>query len=85
MHGYAIAQTIRSWSDEMLKIEDGSLYPALHRMTEEKWLQADWGVTDTNRKARFYAITSAGRRQLDAEAKNWAYLTDAVGRVLRFA
>jgi PadR family transcriptional regulator PadR len=84
MHGYAIGQAIREWSDEMLKIEDGSLYPALHRMTEENWLKADWGITDTNRKARFYQITPAGRKQLDAEEKNWAHLTDAVGRVLRF-
>jgi PadR family transcriptional regulator PadR len=84
LHGYAIAQAIRAQSGEMLRIEDGSLYPALHRMTEEKWVKAAWGITDTNRKARFYAITAAGRRQLQAEEKNWAHLTDAVGRVLRF-
>ncbi|MBZ5726460.1 MAG: PadR family transcriptional regulator [Acidobacteriia bacterium] len=85
MHGYAIAQAIRGWSDEMLEIEDGSLYPALHRMTEEKWLKAEWGITETNRKARFYAITAAGRRQLESEERTWAQLIDAVGRVLRGA
>jgi PadR family transcriptional regulator, regulatory protein PadR len=84
LHGYALAQAIRQWSDEMLQIEDGSLYPALHRMTEEKWLKPSWGLTDTNRKARFYAITATGRKQLEQEEKNWAHLTDAVGRVLRF-
>ena len=83
MHGYVIAQAIHQWSDDRLRIEDGSLYPALHRMTEDKWLKAEWGVTDTNRRARFYAITAAGRKQLEAEEKNWADLTDAVGRVLR--
>jgi len=84
MHGYALAQRIHESSDEMLQIEDGSLYPALHRMTQDRWLKADWGVTDTNRKARFYTITPAGRKQLEQEERNWAYLTDAVGRVLRF-
>ncbi len=83
MHGYALAQRIHESSDAMLQIEDGSLYPALHRMTEAKWLKADWGMTDTNRKARFYAITCAGRKQLEAEERNWAILTSAVGRVLR--
>jgi len=85
LHGYGIVQVIRTWSDDMLRIEDGSLYPALHRMTEERWLKAEWGVTDTNRKARFYSITAAGKKQLAAEEKNWAHLTDAVARFLRFA
>jgi len=84
LHGYALAQRIHESSASMLQIEDGSLYPALHRMTEDKWLKAEWGTTDTNRKARFYSITAAGRKQLEQEEKNWAYLTDAVGRVLRF-
>jgi PadR family transcriptional regulator, regulatory protein PadR len=85
MHGYALAQTIRQWSGDMLQIEDGSLYPALHRMTEGKLLKPSWGLTDTNRQARFYAITAGGRKQLEQEEKNWAHLTDAVSRVLRFA
>jgi PadR family transcriptional regulator PadR len=85
LHGYALAQRIHAESDEMLQIEDGSLYPALHRMTEEKWLKAQWGITDTNRKARFYEITIAGRKQLKEEEKNWSYLIEAVGRMLRYA
>lgn len=85
LHGYALAQVIHQQSDQMLQIEDGSLYPALHRMTQDEWLKAEWGVTDTNRKARFYAITRSGRKQLEQEEKNWAYLTDAVGRMLRYA
>jgi transcriptional regulator len=85
LHGYALAQRIHAESDEMLQIEDGSLYPALHRMTEEKWLKAQWGITDTNRKARFYEITIAGRKQLKEEEKNWSYLIEAVERMLRYA
>ena len=84
MHGYAIAQAIRAWSGDKLRIEDGSLYPALHRMTEEKWLKAEWGVTETNRKARIYAVTAAGKKQLEQEEETWAQLTDAVGRVLGY-
>lgn len=83
MHGYAIAQAIHGWCDGMLRIEDGSLYPALHRMTQERWLKAEWGTTETNRKARIYALTTAGRRQLEEEERNWAHLTAAVSRVLR--
>ena len=85
MHGYGIVQRIHEAAEDLLKVEDGSLYPALHRMTEERWLKAEWGVTDTNRKARFYSITAAGKKQLAAEEKNWAHLTDAVARFLRFA
>jgi transcriptional regulator len=83
MHGYAIAQAIHGWCDGLLRIEDGSLYPALHRMTQDKWLKADWGTTETNRKARIYSITTSGRKQLEEEQKSWDRLTDAVGRVLR--
>jgi len=85
LHGYALAQVIHRQSGEKLLVEDGSLYPALHRMTEDRWLKAEWGITDTNRKARFYALTVAGRKQLEQEEKNWAYLTDAVARMLRYA
>ena len=83
MHGYAIAQTIHAWCDGMLRIEDGSLYPALHRMTQDRWLKAEWGVTETNRKARIYTIAAAGRKQLEEEEKRWAHLTEAVSRVLK--
>jgi PadR family transcriptional regulator PadR len=84
-HGYAIAQRIHHATDESLRIEEGSLYPALQRMTHAKWLRAEWGMTDTGRKARFYTITPAGRRQLEEEERRWRELTEAVARALRFA
>jgi PadR family transcriptional regulator PadR len=84
-HGYAIAQRIHQATDDSLRIEEGSLYPALQRMTHEKWLRAQWGTTDTGRKARFYTITPAGRRQLEDEERRWLDLTEAVGKALRFA
>src|SRR3989337_3657621 len=79
-HGYAIAQRIHQATDESLRIEEGSLYPALQRMASEKWLRAQWGTTDTGRKARFYTITPAGRRQLEEEEQRWLQLTEAVGK-----
>jgi len=84
-HGYAIAQRIHHATDDSLRIEEGSLYPALQRMTHEKWLRAAWGVTNTGRKARFYTITPTGRRQLEEEERRWLALTEAVARALRFA
>jgi PadR family transcriptional regulator PadR len=85
MHGYAIAQRIQEATDDYLRIEEGSLYPALHRMTNYKWLKSEWGTTENNRKARFYAITAAGRRQLEEEELRWTQLTTAVSKALRFA
>ena len=85
LHGYVIAQRIHDATDDYLRIEEGSLYPALHRMTNDKWLRAEWGLTETKRKARFYAITPAGRRQLGEEERRWDLLTRAVGKALRFA
>jgi transcriptional regulator len=84
-HGYAIAQRIHEVTDASLRIEEGSLYPALQRMTHENWLRAQWGTTDTGRKARFYTITPAGRKQLQQEEQRWTLLTEAVNRALRFA
>ncbi len=84
-HGYAIAQRIHQATDDSLRIEEGSLYPALQRMTGDKWLRAEWGTTDTGRKARFYVITPTGRRQLEEEERRWVSLTAAVGKALRFA
>jgi PadR family transcriptional regulator PadR len=84
-HGYAIAQLIHQATDESLRIEEGSLYPALQRMTSDKWLRAQWSSTSTGRKARFYTITPAGRRQLEEEERRWLHLTEAVNRALRFA
>ncbi len=81
----AIAQRIDQATDEALRIEEGSLDPALQRMTGEKWLRAQWRTTDTGRKARFYSLTAADRRQLEDEERRWLSLTDAVGKALRFA
>ena len=85
LHGYAIARRIHLATEDSLRIEEGSLYPALQRMTEDKWVRAEWGRTDTGRKARFYTITAAGRRQLAEEERRWSLLTDAVAKALRFA
>ena len=85
MHGHAVAAHIRRVSSEALRVEEGSLYPALHRMTQSGWLRAEWGESDNGRRARFYEITRAGRRQLAEEERNWASLTDAVAQVLREA
>jgi transcriptional regulator len=85
MHGYGIAVHIEQVAGDALRVEEGSLYPALHRMTQAGWIQAEWGASETNRKARFYSITAAGRRQLEAEERRWAELTGAVARLLRYA
>src|SRR6186997_3411455 len=78
MHGYAITLHVEQISESALRLEEGSLYPALHRMTQSGWLKAEWGASDNNRRARYYAITDEGRRQLADEEANWAQLTDAV-------
>jgi transcriptional regulator len=85
MHGYAITSHIHSVSKELLRVEEGSLYPALHRMEQDGWIRAEWGVTDKNREARFYSLTAQGRKQLAQEEENWSRLTEGVRRVLRFA
>ncbi|HTL45391.1 MAG TPA: PadR family transcriptional regulator [Vicinamibacterales bacterium] len=85
LHGYAIARRIRLATDHSLRIEEGSLYPALQRMLHDKWLRGEWGITDTGRKARFYTITAAGRLQLIEEERRWSLLTEAVAKALRFA
>jgi transcriptional regulator len=85
LHGYAITAEISALSGSHLQVQEGSLYPALHRMTQSGWLGADWGASENGRRARFYTITAAGRRQLQEEEKNWAQLTSAVARVLRHA
>ena len=85
MHGFAITERIEQISKDVLRVEAGSLYPALHRMTEAGWLKSSWGVSDNNRRARYYRITAAGRRRLADEETHWATLTAAVGRVLKQA
>jgi transcriptional regulator len=84
MHGYAITAHIQRVSADLLRVEEGSLYPALHRMAQEGWLRAEWGVTEKNRQARFYVITPAGRRQLALEEESWARLCSGVRRVLAY-
>ncbi len=85
LHGYAITQRIKQASAELLRVEEGSLYPALHRMEQAGWLKSRWGKTEKNRRARFYALTSAGRKQLEREQADWARLMNGVRRVLRYA
>lgn len=84
-HGYAITDHIHRVSADQLRVEEGSLYPALHRMEQEGWVRAEWGVTEKNRQARFYTLTAAGRKELTREQERWNRLTQGVGRVLRFA
>ena len=84
LHGYTITRHIRSVSSDLLRVEEGSLYPALHRMEQEGWLRSEWGVTDKKRQARFYSLTRAGRRQLERERESWERLTKGVARVLRY-
>jgi PadR family transcriptional regulator PadR len=85
MHGYAITAHIQSVSADLLRVEEGSLYPGLHRMAQEGWLRAEWGVTEKKREARFYTITKAGRQQLQVEEESWARLCSGVRRVLEYA
>jgi PadR family transcriptional regulator PadR len=84
MHGYAITSHIQAVSADLLRVEEGSLYPALHRMSQDGWLKAEWGVTEKNRQARFYTITAAGKKQLELEEESWARLREGVQRVLRY-
>lgn len=84
MHGSAITLHIEQISENMLRLEEGSLYPALHRMTQSGWLNAEWGVSENNRRARYYSLTAEGRKQLAEEEERWANLTAAVGKVLHY-
>lgn len=84
LHGYGITLHIQTVSENLLRVEEGSLYPALHRMEQEGWIRAEWGTSKNNRRARYYRLTAAGRKQLVEEEKNWQRLTYAVGRVLQF-
>lgn len=84
-HGYSIAERIEQVSGEVLLVEEGSLYPALHRLAKRGWIKAEWGASENNRKAKFYSLTRAGRRQLESEANDWTRLSDAIARVMRTA
>jgi PadR family transcriptional regulator, regulatory protein PadR len=85
IHGYAIAQRIRQMSHEVLQIQQGSLYPALHRLENKKWLRAEWGASESGRDAKFYRLTDAGRKQLKIEEADWAQLSTAIGLILQAA
>ena len=85
MHGLAVLRWIEDVSRQKLQIEEGALYPALHRMEQKKWLDAEWGYTDQNRKAKFYRLSPLGRRQLTAELSKWSRYTEAVGYILAAA
>jgi PadR family transcriptional regulator, regulatory protein PadR len=81
-HGLGIADRIQQMSQEILRVEQGSLYPALYRLEAEGWIKAQWGVSENNRKARFYKLTAAGRRQLSAEREHWSRITSGINLVL---
>ncbi len=85
LHGWAISQRLQQVSQDVLKVNQGSLYPALYRLEEQGWIESSWGDSDTNRRARFYRLTRAGRAQLAEETANWERMSEAVARVLRFA
>lgn len=84
MHGWGITLHIQRISNEVLRVEEGSLYPALHRMEQEGWIASEWGLSENNRRARFYRLTPQGRKQLRAERENWQKITQAVALVLDF-
>ncbi len=85
MHGWAISERIQQISKNVLRVNQGSLYPAMHRLEHQGWIKAEWGVSELGRRARFYKLTASGRKQLEREADNWARLAVAIGRVLEMA
>jgi transcriptional regulator len=82
-HGWAISERIQQVSRDVLQVPQGSLYPALHRLERRGWIKAEWGVSDNNRRAKYYSLTAKGRKQLEAEAESWRKLTTAVGLVMQ--
>jgi transcriptional regulator len=81
-HGHGIGQAIRAQSDDLLKVETGSLYPALHRLVKRGWLKAEWGVSEANQRAKYYRLTAAGKEQLVREQDRWSRLVHAIGRIM---
>ena len=81
-HGYGIGQAIRAGSDDLLQVETGSLYPALHRLDKQGWIKSEWGTTENNQRAKFYRLTAAGKKQLHSEQSRWKQMTDAIGRLM---
>ncbi len=82
MHGYGVGQRIQQLAEDMLQIEEGTLYPALYRIEQRGWIESEWGVSENNRRARFYKLTRSGRKQLAVEESQWEHLTAAVAKVL---
>jgi len=85
LHGYGIVQRIHESVEDLLKVEDGSLYPALYRMQERGWIKSEWGVSENNRRAKFYKLTRAGQKQLERERANWERVSKAISRILQTA
>ena len=85
LHGWAIGQRLRSMSGDVLQVSEGSLYPALHKLEQEGWIQAEWKQTENNRRAKFYALTRLGRKQLEAETANWNRLSSAISQVIKLS
>ncbi|PYT21118.1 MAG: PadR family transcriptional regulator [Acidobacteria bacterium] len=85
LHGWAISERIQQISQDTLQVNQGSLYPALHRLEHQGWIKSEWGVSELGRRARFYRLTASGRKQLELETENWARLAAAIGRVLEMA
>ena len=83
MHGFGISVLIRQMSEDVLRVEQGSLYPALYRLERQGWIESEWGVSDNNRKAKFYKLTSAGRKQMVEETSNWEKLSRAINLIVR--
>lgn len=84
-HGWSVSERIQQISEDVLRVNQGSLYPALHRLEHQGWIKAHWGVSELGRRARFYDLTEAGRKQLEVEAEQWSRLARAIGRVLEMA
>jgi PadR family transcriptional regulator, regulatory protein PadR len=82
MHGFGLARWIQQATEDLLQVEEGSLYPALYRMENRAWIKAQWALTENGRRAKYYRLTASGRRQLDAESESWAQMTDAIGRIM---
>jgi len=82
MHGFGLARWIQSTTDDLLQVEEGSLYPALYRMENRGWIKAQWALTENGRRAKYYRLTAAGRRQLATEAKSWEQITGAIGKIM---
>ena len=85
MHGYEVSKWIRETTDEALLVEEGSLYPALYRMEKRGWIQSEWGISENNRKAKYYSLTEIGRKQLQIESSGWERMTEAISKIMQTA